>query len=199
AALQRARLTARGYDWVVFTSPQGVTAFLEGGVELGSARVACIGPSTAEALAPFGRRPDVIPKSYVAEGLLQALEGHPMEGRRVLIPRAAEAREVLPETLRERGARVDVVPAYRTVPERDLPEALLRERVDAVTFTASSTVKGFHTLLGGRRPSADFPAVAIGPVTAGTCRELGFPVLAMAENHTVEGLVEALVGALSPE
>ncbi len=179
------------YDWILFTSPQGVQAFFDQPGPPPRARIGCIGPATAGAL-PDGVVCQVLPQErFLAEGLLEALRPYPVEGQRILLPRAAEAREVLPETLRNRGASVDVVPAYRTVSETSLNPEVLALKVDAVTFTSSSTVKGFHGLLKGR-PPGDFPAVVIGPITAGTARELGFPVLASASEHTIPGLLQAL-------
>lgn len=178
------------YDWILFTSPQGVRAFFEQPGPPPRARIGCIGPATASAL-PHGVACQVLPERYLAEGLLEALRPYPVEGARFLLPRAAEAREVLPETLRRRGASVEVVPAYRTVTEEALNPEVLALPVDAVTFTSSSTVKGFHQLLKGR-PPGDFPAVAIGPITGKTARELGFPLLAEASQHTMPGLVQAL-------
>lgn len=185
------------YDWILFTSPQGVAAFFEQPGPPPRARIGCIGPATAKAL-PVGVACQVLPERYLAEGLLEALRPYPVEGQRILLPRAAEAREILPETLRNRGASVDVVPAYRTVCEEALNPEVLALKVDAVTFTSSSTVKGFHRLLKGR-PAGDFPAVAIGPITADTARELGFPVLATASEHTIPGLVQALQEAFQNE
>jgi uroporphyrinogen III methyltransferase/synthase len=179
------------YDWILFTSPQGVQAFFQEPGPPPRARIGCIGPATANAL-PHGIACQVLPdEHFLAEGLLEALRPYPVEGQRILLPRAAEAREVLPETLRKRGASVDVVPAYRTVPEETLNPEVLALKIDAVTFTSSSTVKGFHQLLKGR-PAMDFPSVAIGPITAETARDLGFPLLATAKEHTIPGLLQAL-------
>lgn len=189
--LRSARISE--YDWILFTSPQGVASFFEQPGPPPRARIACIGPATAAAL-PQGVACEVLPDRYLAEGLLEALRPYPVEGMRILLPRAAEAREVLPETLRARGAEVDVVPAYRTVPEDTLNPEVLVQPVDAVTFTSSSTVKAFHKLLAGR-PLADFPAAAIGPITAQTAVELGFPLLVTASEHTISGLIQALQGA----
>jgi uroporphyrinogen III methyltransferase/synthase len=205
--LRRAVRALPEYDWVVFTSVNGVDrvlSALEGAAgepsdALAGSRVAAIGPATADALRAAGVRVDVVPDEYRAEALLRALRGATecLEGRRVLLARAAEAREVLPEGLRRSGARVDEVAAYRTVPGRpdveDLPAGLRRGEVDWLTFTASSTVRNFVDLAG--RDVGPARVATIGPITAGTAQELGLPVHAVAEEYTVPGLVRALVDA----
>lgn len=184
-----------GYDWLIFTSPNAPPRFMERLLASGRdarclrARIACIGPSTARALAACHLRTDLLPEEYVAEGLLRAFEAHQMEGRRVLLARAEEARDVLPEGLRARGARVDIVPIYRTVPRQALEADL--SRVDLVTLTASSVARSFHALTKDRLPPASTPILAIGPITARTARELGYPEVHTAAEYTVEGLLEA--------
>jgi uroporphyrinogen III methyltransferase/synthase len=128
----------------------------------------------------------------VAEGLVAALADVPVEGRRVLVARAEEARETLPDALRERGAELDVVALYRTVaedPSEDVLEAA--SRADYVTFTSSSTVRWFAEAIGDRFPSGARIA-SIGPVTSEALRERGREVHVEAERHDVDGLVEAL-------
>lgn len=205
--LRRALRVLPEYDWVVFTSVNGVDrvlSALEGAAggrsdALAPPRVAAIGPATAEALREAGVRVDVVPGEYRAEALLRAVRGAEdrLEGQRILLARAAEAREVLPEGLRRSGARVDEVAAYRTVPGRpdveDLPDRLRRGEVDWLTFTASSTVRNFVELAG--RDVGRARVATIGPITAGTARELGLPVHAVAGEYTVPGLVRALVDA----
>ncbi len=193
--------------WVIFTSANGVEAFFHrmravgrDARAFGAARVAAIGPATAEALAGHGIRADVIPHRYQAEGLLEALGNLPT-GARILIPRAAVARDVLPATLRARGCQVDVVPVYRTVqPPADV-EGLLRSleerRIQAITFTSSSTVRHFCDLLAGEEVGsllrkAGVVVACIGPITAGTARGLGVEVEVEASTFTVPGLVAAL-------
>lgn len=203
------------YDWVVFTSANGVARFFErlrgrhGGDDraLGHARVAAIGPSTAARLGEEGISPDVVPGSYRAEAVYEAMRAFEarcgdgteggLRGRRVLIPRARVAREALPELLRSAGAEVDVAPAYRTVvPEGDtagrLREAL--GRADGVTFTSSSTVRNLVALLGGEAPVllGSLDVFSIGPVTSETLRRAGLPPSAEAQTYTVPGLVEAI-------
>jgi uroporphyrinogen III methyltransferase/synthase len=127
----------------------------------------------------------------VAESLVEALADVPVEGRRVLVARASEARDVLPDALRERGAEVDVLPLYDTVAEQ-LTEAQLAAaaQADYVTFTSSSTVR-FFTQAGGQVNGAR--VVSIGPVTSKTARELGLPVDVEAERHDIDGLIDALL------
>ena len=208
APLDEALADLEGYDWLIFTSPNAPARFVNrllasGGDarRLGRARIACIGPSTARALEAVHLRADLVPEEYVAEGLLRAFEAWPVEGRRVLLARAAEARDVLPLTLRERGARVDVVPVYRTLETGALPadlEADLREGVDLVTVTASSVVRSFHRLTAPLLPPGTTPVLAIGPITARTARDLGYARVAMASEYTLDGLMEAAVSLLEP-
>lgn len=188
-----------GYALLCFTSPNGVRVFFDAIAERGldaralaAVTVAAIGPGTAAGLAQRGVRADVVPERFVAEGLLEALEGMPLDGRRVLVARAAEARDVLPDTLRERGAEVDVLALYDTVVE-DLDDGLLAalERITHITFTSSSTVR-FFLAAGGTIPAAA-RIVSIGPVTSATARESGLRVDVEAERHDIDGLVDALV------
>jgi uroporphyrinogen III methyltransferase / synthase len=155
--------------------------------------VAAIGPGTARALADRGIAADVVPERFVAEALVEALAGVEVEGRRVLIARAAEARDVLPDALRERGAEVDVVPLYETVREEPDPEAVeAAQGAEYVTFTSSSTVRNLTEALGDRFPG-DARVVSIGPVTSEAARAAGLEVHVEAERHDVDGLVEALL------
>jgi uroporphyrinogen III methyltransferase/synthase len=188
------------YDLVCLTSPNGVRLLFDALGDLGlDARVfagatfAAIGPGTSAELARRGIRADVVPERSLAEALVAALASVPVDGRRVLIGRASEARDVLPEALRERGAEVEVVPLYDTVAERlseDQREALARATY--VTFTSSSTVR-FLLESGGRVPESA-RVVSIGPITSRTARESGLPVHVEAERHDVDGLVDALTG-----
>jgi uroporphyrinogen III methyltransferase / synthase len=185
------------YTLICFTSPNGVRLFFDalgGGRDaraLAGAVVAAIGPGTAAELARHGIRADVVPERFVAEALVEALAGVEVEGRRVLVARAAEARSVLPDSLRERGAEVDDVALYETVAEplTDAQRAGL-ERATYVTFTSSSTVR--FLLESGARPPARARVVSIGPVTTGTAEEHGLTVDVEAERHDMDGLVDAL-------
>jgi uroporphyrinogen III methyltransferase/synthase len=185
-----------GYALACFTSPNGVQAFFDSlagdARELAGVTVAAIGPGTAAELERRGVRADVVPERSVAEALLEALEPVPVEGQRVLIARASEARDVLPDGLRKRGAEVDVVALYDTVVE-PLPEGArdALARADYVTFTSSSTVRFF--LQGGGTVQDDARVVSIGPVTSATAREHGLAVHVEAERHDIGGLVDALV------
>jgi uroporphyrinogen III methyltransferase / synthase len=184
-----------GYALICFTSPNGVRLYFQAldrdARELAGVTVAAIGPGTAGELQRRGIRPDVVAERFVAEGLLDALGGLDLRGRRALVARAAEARDALPDGLRERGAEVDVVALYDTVAEP--LDAAAREglaRATYVTFTSSSTVR-FLLESGGRVPESA-RVVSIGPVTSATARELGLEVHVEAERHDVEGLVDAL-------
>jgi len=189
-----------GYDLVCLTSPNGVrllfSRLYDAGLDaraLASARVAAIGPGTAAALSSFGVIADVVPERFVAEGLVDALVDVPV--RRVLVARAAEARDVLVDALRERGAEVDVVALYETVAS-PLTDAQLAAVADAdyVTFTSSSTVRFFSESAGrgaGWRPRARL--VSIGPVTSATLREYGLEPDVEASRHDIDGVVDALI------
>ncbi|HWO15752.1 MAG TPA: uroporphyrinogen-III C-methyltransferase, partial [Solirubrobacterales bacterium] len=155
--------------------------------------VAAIGPGTARALAEHGIRADVIPERFVAEALIEALADIDVNGRPVLIARAAEARDVLPDALRERGAEVDVVALYETVREDPAPDAIeAAQSADYVTFTSSSTVTNLTEALGDRFPQ-NAHIVSIGPITSETARADGLEVHAEADRHDITGLVEALL------
>ncbi len=187
------------YALVCVTSPNGAALLMDALAETGkdaralaNATVAAIGPGTAAELERRGIRADVVPPRSVAESLVEALEEEPVSGRRVLIARAGEARDLLPDALRERGAEVDVVALYDTVAE-PLSNGRLEQAAaaDYLTFTSSSTVR-FYTDAGGR-PGEHTRVVSIGPVTSRTARELGLPVHVEAERHDIDGLVAALL------
>jgi uroporphyrinogen III methyltransferase/synthase len=196
AALARAMSRIGSYEWVAFTSANAVERcwrYLRDARALGRAKVAAIGDGTAAALSVRGVVADLLPERFVAESLVAAFPDPARPGASsVLLPCAADAREVLADGLRTKGWQVDAVEAYRTVrpaPGEDDAEALAG--ADAVTFTSSSTVKGFLELAGPER----VPAVVacIGPVTAGTARQAGIRVDVVAPVHTADGLVDALV------
>ncbi|MGH9039163.1 MAG: uroporphyrinogen-III C-methyltransferase [Acidimicrobiia bacterium] len=200
AALREAVRTVGDYDWVAFTSPNGVERFFAALDDLGldvralaGAAVAAIGPGTAAVLARGGIRADLMPSRFVAEAVVEAFPSGP---GRVLLPRAAVARDALPAGLEAKGWTVDVVEAYRTHLARPSPAALAAARAaDAVTFTSSSTVTNYLEVAGdGPHP----PVVAcIGPVTADTARAAGLSVTVEADEHTIDGLVQALVDVLA--
>jgi uroporphyrinogen III methyltransferase / synthase len=186
------------YEWLVFTSANAVSALLERIEDvraLAGAKIAAVGPGTADALASYRLVPDLVPERQLAAGLVEAFPDPPEPGMEVLFPRAAAGRDVLPDGLRASGWVVDVVEAYQTVPVDagdDLKAAAAA--ADAVCFTSSSTVTGFVEACGaGAVPGV---VVCIGPVTADTARAEGLHVDAVAEQHTLDGLIEALVQAL---
>ncbi len=202
AGLRAAVADVARYDWVVFTSVNGVERFFDAVPDarvLGGVAVAAIGPGTADALASYRVVADLVPERFVAESLLDAFPappGPPRRGR-VLLARAAVARDVLPDGLRAAGWRVDVVEAYRTeAAEPDLAALDAAADADAITFTSSSTVTNYLTVAGIDRVP---PVVAcIGPVTAATARARGLTVAVEAEVHTIAGLVDALADHLAP-
>lgn len=192
------------YDFVIFTSANGVRCFFDRLAEAGldarrlhAATVVTIGPKTAEACRQRGLLPDLTPETFVAEGVLEALEAHELEGARVLIPRARKAREVLPRTLTAQGAIVEVVPMYDTVPEEHEAESLdALPGADYVTFTSSSSVTNFAELLrqqGRQGLLGRVRAASIGPVTSKTVAKEGMELVVEAKEYTVDGLVAALV------
>jgi uroporphyrinogen III methyltransferase / synthase len=192
------------YDWLIFTSPNGVRCFLERldastrDLRAVRARICAIGPGTKSLLEELHLKVDLMPKEYVAESLVEAFAGFELEGKRMLLPRAAVARDVVPVELGKRGALVDVVEAYHTgVPgeSAELAKKIFAQgrRPDWVTFTSSSTVKNFLALAG--KGALDGVQVAsIGPVTSETCRAHGVEVAVEAEPHTIDGLVMAILG-----
>jgi uroporphyrinogen III methyltransferase / synthase len=201
-----ARLAARGYELVIFTSANAVDpvqravagAGLDARVFAGAALCA-VGPGTATALATIGLRADLVAADHRAEGILELLGAERVAGKRVLLPRAAAARELLPDQLAERGAQVDVVPVYENCPpsaeETAAGLAELRAgRVDVLTFTSASTVEGLAALLGAElRPlCAGRIVAAIGPVTRDACARLGLEVQVTPRESTVAAMVEAI-------
>jgi uroporphyrinogen III methyltransferase/synthase len=193
---------AHGYDWIVFTSPNGVTAFFElfyklydDAREIGAARIAAIGPGTAQRVKDFHMHVDLQPEEFVAEGLVRAFqkEGN-IENLRILLARAEQARDVLSKQLLSLGAIVDEGFAYRTVAEtRDITGArrrLMEEGADLITFTSSSTVENFLAL--GLEWPKGMRIASIGPITSKTARDRGLQVDVEARRHDITGLVEAI-------
>ncbi|HVO53547.1 MAG TPA: uroporphyrinogen-III C-methyltransferase [Solirubrobacterales bacterium] len=193
------------YSLICLTSPNGVRLLFEAldaaGLDtraLAGVTVAAIGPGTARALAAHGIRADVVPERFVAEALVEALAGVEVAGRRVLIARAVEARDVLPEALRERGAEVDVLALYETIREAPAEEAVAAAQgADYVTFTSSSTVTNLTEALGDRFPR-NARIVSIGPVTSEAARAAGLHVDVEADRHDVDGLLQALLADATP-
>ena len=185
------------FDWVIFTSRNGVRFFFERLAMAGKdarwlhrAKVAAIGPKTAEALKAGGIAVDTTPKEFRQEGLLERLKKTRVQGKKILIVRAQEARDVLPSGLRDAGASVSVVPAYRTK-LRDRGDAALLKGCDLVTFTSSSCVEGFVKVFGKRYPKK-MSFASIGPVTSATCRSHGIKVAVEAKEYTLDGLAAAI-------
>ena len=183
------------FDWIIFTSSNGVDAFFnrlkQSGKDaraLGGIKIAVIGKSTAETLEKFSLTADLIPEKFVAESLLESFEKIPIAGKNFLIPRAETARDVLPDGLQKLGANVEVVPTYRTkIPAstEKIPDA------DLVTFTSSSTVKNFVDMFGIETLSK-IPAASIGPITSETIRSFNVEPVVTAEEFTISGLVDAI-------
>jgi uroporphyrinogen-III synthase len=213
------------YDWLVFTSANGVRICFErlqkmgyDGRSLGDVRVAAIGPATAVELARFGVTVDLVPAEFIAEGIAVALLndamkwGESLEGKKVLLARAAEARNALVTELQQAGASVEVVAAYRTVGVtyedgrgREIVRLLEAQQLDILTFTSSSTVRNFmqwlmqcdidvaNALLSSSTQHARPKIACIGPITSQTAREFGLDVHIEAQEYTIAGLIEAII------
>lgn len=203
AALDTAIDELHAYHWLIFTSVNGVSAFFArlrvAGKDtraLGYAKVAAIGSATAAQLRAFGITADLVPAEYRAEAVAEALRPILPPRAHILLPRAQEARDVLPDTLRAHGAAVDVVAAYETVPEAEggaaLAERLTRGEIDVVTFTSSSTVKNLVKMLGNITPLRQAKIACIGPVTADTARSFALEPDIVAEEYTIDGLVNSI-------
>ena len=216
---------ANWYDWLVFTSANGVQIFFERLIKLGysaksigNVRIAAIGPATALTLAKYGAKVDLVPTTYIAEAVASALIedvrklGESLEGKRLLLARAAEARNVLIQELQRVGVEVDVVAAYRTFgidKEGERGQRILRqleaEELDIITFTSSSTVRNFmqwlieydakftETFIHRVAESARPKIACIGPITSQTARECGLKVHIEAQVYTIAGLLEAII------
>ncbi len=193
------------YDWVIFTSQNGVRFFKERLKRLdkdirvlAGVKVACIGPKTKEAVESLGIRVDLQPRGeFTQEGVLQALGKERLKGTRILLLRAEEARDVLPQGLAGRGAAVDVVALYRAQLRTERPEdSGFLQAFDIVTFTSSSCVHGFFKTFGKKAAVSrknHFQVASIGPVTSATCRAYGLKVAIEAKQFTLDGLAEAIV------
>jgi uroporphyrinogen III methyltransferase / synthase len=206
APMDRAIAQLDQYDWLFFTSVNGVQSFFERLRHLRSdspgiehLKVVAIGPETAARLQAEGVHIYLVPAKYQAEGILEELDAAEIRGRRILMPRAAKAREILPETLRHWGASVDVVQAYQTVLPQDCSFALhelLQRQIDVITFTSSSTVENFLRILKGEDPNRILQGVivaCIGPITARTIVESGLRADIVSSEFTIPGLVAAIV------
>jgi len=195
------------YEWIIFTSVNGVTYFFKTlfaqGLDvraLGNHQFACIGPVTRDALEKFGIITDVLPETYRAESVVEAFKDRGISNKKILLPRAMEARTILPEELRNMGAHVHEVTAYETQPvsnAKDEPLALLKDKeIDMVTFTSSSTVKNFMALIPENERTSLLSEVilaCIGPITKDTALSLDLAPQIVADTYTIEGLVDAIV------
>ena len=202
-ALDEAISHVQDYHWLIFTSTNGVEHFFNrlfaAGKDtraLGFAKVAAIGSATAGKLREYGIKADVVPQEFRAEGVLAALKGKLPPHAKILLPRAQEAREILPEKLREQGHTVEVAPVYQTVAAEgnaeELKAKLAAGEIDLVTFTSSSTVTNLLKLLGGKEPLSGVKLACIGPVTAETARCEGLEPEIEAFEYTINGLVETI-------
>jgi uroporphyrinogen III methyltransferase/synthase len=201
APMARAMAQLDHYDWVIFTSVNGVRSFVAALDDIRTlrAKIAAIGPATRDAVEALHLRVDCMPAEYVAESLLEALAGDAIQGKRVLLPRAAVARDVVPAELAKRGAIIDVVEAYRTEAPANLAartKEVLARKPHWITFTSSSTVKNF-VAAAGADALAGIKIASIGPITSATAREFGLRVDVEASPHTVAGLVAAIGGVIA--
>lgn len=209
-ALDAALDNLDSYDWVIFTSSYGVLHFLQRlerrGISpdrMNRASICAVGPSTAAHLANAGLKPALVPDKYVADGIIEALrkwygEAGALAGRRILLPRAKQARDLLPHILTNAGATVDVAECYENVPA-PVDEAVIREVCahppDLLVFTSSLTVHNFVSLLGqneGQRLLSAATVAALGPITAGTVESYGKRVEIIPRENTVAGLLGAI-------
>ncbi len=208
-ALDKAINKLSSYEWILFTSPNGVKFFVErlhfhgkDVRELKGIKIGAIGPKTAEKWYQWGITPDLIPEEYRAEAIVEAFRKMGATPGKILLPRAAKAREVLPEDLKKMGFEVDVVPAYQTVkPDQDtamVAEMFREGRIDMVTFTSSSTVTNFLGMLDHHDPSlrntlTSATMACIGPITAKTAKENGLEVDLTPTEYTIDSLTDAIL------
>jgi uroporphyrinogen III methyltransferase / synthase len=193
------------YQWIIFTSVNGVACFFkrlrqkETDIrDLKGIRICAIGPATAGAIEDRGIITDLVPDSFISEGVVEAFRKEKIKGSRVLLPRAETARDVIPRELSELGAKVDVIPIYHTVSsgrkKAELDKWLRQGKVDVITFTSPSTVINFMEIMG---QDISLPAqvkiACIGPVTAAAVKKAGLKVDIMQDRYTIPGLVEGLV------
>ena len=204
--VDRAMDRLKSYDWIIFTSANGVTFFWQRLKERGknlrlpsSLKVCAIGPATADRLKKKRASVHYIPKEFIAESILDGFEKMAITGKRILLARAKKARDVLPEGLRDLGAEVDVVAVYRTIRPRGgskrLRRLLTEGKIDVIAFTSSSTVSHFAELLKNedlRKLLTGIAIACIGPVTARTAKEWGLKVRIQPKQYTIPGLTRAI-------
>jgi uroporphyrinogen III methyltransferase / synthase len=195
------------YDWLVFTSVNGVKFFFDTLFDmgrdvrvLGHLKFACIGPVTKERLRDFGITSDILPQTYRAESVIDAFSMVEIKDKKVLLPRAKKARTILPEELTKMGARVDEVTAYETRLDDEGKEELISllesNEIDAVTFTSSSTVSNFMSMLESKDTKKllkNVVTASIGPITSDTARSLDIEPAIEAKEYTIQGLVDSLL------
>ncbi len=199
------------FHWIIFTSVNAVRFFFErlaasgkDARSLGGCRVCAVGPKTAAALAPFGIRPDLIPADYKGEGVVEVFRSEAIAGKRILFPKGDRARDIIPQGLAALGAEVTAPVAYRNVMPEALPAGVITEleerRIDCATFTSSSTVDNLAAIVGENRLLHLLEGItiaAIGPITTGTCRELGLEVHVEPSKYTLAAMTDALVDYFS--
>jgi uroporphyrinogen III methyltransferase/synthase len=196
------------YQWIIFTSVNGVSCFFErlyhnsgDARSLGHLSTACIGPATAERLMQFGIKSDIVPENYQAEAIIEAFQKEDIKGKHILLPRAKEARPILPVELRKMGATVNEISVYNTQRvQEEKSEALIssleKGEIDLVTFTSSSTVRNFKE----RLPVDQFSQLvrkttfaSIGRITSQTATKMGFQIEITADEYTIGGLIQAIL------
>ena len=206
-ALDNAISNIGKYEWLIFTSVNGVKYFFdklfEKGLDvraLGSLKAATIGPATSQKLLDYGIKSDVIPETYRAESVVEAFKEIDVKDKNILLPRALEARSVLPEELTKMGAKIDDVASYQTVTVHENKDLLISEledgNVDMVTFTSSSTVKNFKGMIPDDRfkeLTSKLKVASIGPITSDTAKDLDFEITTEAEDFTIPGLTDAIL------
>lgn len=209
--MRRTLQRLRTYDWVLFTSPEGVAQWMAhcasangAGRAMSDLKIGAIGPTTAASVAQQGWRVACLPRAFHQEGFLQALRRFPWRGKRVLIPRALQAREKLPETLRRWGATVDVLPLYAARPARGVQRGITRllrhGRIDLVTFTSSQCVEQFLDALAPtdkRRLFEQAAVASIGPITSASVRRFKLRVAVEAKQATIPAFVDAIIQHLA--
>ena len=199
------------YEWIIFTSANGAKFFFNRFRELGSdirdlkgIKICTIGPATASVIEKLGVKVDLVPDEYISEGVVDAFKEKELHGKKVLLPRAEIARDVIPQGLSKLGARVDVVTAYRTVnsgkDKAEFDEMIDQNKVDVITFTSPSTVTNFIDIIGKDTRLPEHVKVAcIGPVTLDAARKAGLKVDIMQGPYVISGLVDAIIKAFESE
>jgi len=202
----------RQYDWLIFTSVNGVQAFFNRLTELDKEprivkriKIAAIGPNTAEEVRKNGLKVNYVPKRFVAEAVVEGFPDKKLKGKRILLPRAQGAREILPKELEKLGAKVDEVVAYKTIQPKSsglmLKGIIKNKEIDIITFCSSSAVKNFCKIaekngLSAKKVLNEFIVACIGPITAESVRKLGKEPEIIAEEYTINGLVDSILKAI---